>query len=147
MHLLVSILHFITLIHMLCHIMSYSCFIITTSTPIFLKFQKSILVSFKVTHSSCTVVTMITRVESWWLPHPMYSPLWIKQLLLGRLDNCSSILESINTVTRWWDLKLWLTFVYPQKVKHLESINTVTRWWDLKLWLTFVYPQKVKQIM
>ena len=117
LHLLVSI--FNTPIHMPRHCTSYTCFIITIVTAIFFKFQKSILVSFKVTHSSCTVVTMITRVESWWLPHPMYSPLWIKQLLLGRLDNCSSILESINTVTRWWDLKLWLTFVYPQKVKQI----------------------------
>ena len=75
MHLLVSILHFITLIHMLCHIMSYSCFIITPSTPIFLKFQKSILVSSKVSHSNCSVVTMITRMESWWLSHPMFLPL------------------------------------------------------------------------
>ena len=75
MHLLVSILHFITLIHMLCHIMSYSCFIITTSTPIFLKFQKSILMSSKVSHSNCSVVTMITRMESWWLSHPMFLPL------------------------------------------------------------------------
>ena len=75
MHLLVSILHFITLIHMLCHIMSYSCFIITPSTPIFLKFQKSILVSSKVSHSNCSVVTMITRMESWWLSHLMYPPL------------------------------------------------------------------------
>ena len=75
MHLLVSILHFITLIHMLCHIMSYSCFIITTSTPIFLKFQKSILVPFQISHSNCSVVTMITRMESWWLSHPMYLPL------------------------------------------------------------------------
>ena len=75
MHLLVSILHFITLIHMLCHIMSYSCFIITPSTPIFLKFQKSILVSSKVSHSNCSVVTMITRMESWWLSHLMYLPL------------------------------------------------------------------------
>ena len=75
MHLLVSILDFNTLIHMLCHIMSYSCFIITPSTPIFLKFQKSILVPFQITHSNCSVVTMITRMESWWLSHLMYLPL------------------------------------------------------------------------
>ena len=67
-----SIFDFYTLIHMLCHIASYICFIITILTPIFFYFQNSILMSSKVTHSSCTILTMITCVESGWLSHPMF---------------------------------------------------------------------------
>ena len=70
-----SIFDFNTPIHMLRHIASYTCFIITIVTTIFFNFQNTILMSSKVCHSSCTVLTMITRMESGWLSHPMFLPL------------------------------------------------------------------------
>ena len=118
MHLLVSILHFITLIHMLCHIMSYSCFIITPSTPIFLKFQKSILVSSKVSHSNCSVVTMIARMESWWLPHPMHSPL----------------VRSHGGITSTWHLKITFEDITLSSHLFMIAFLCATKLHMVKLW-------------
>ena len=55
-NLLVSIFDFNTPIHMLRHIASYTCFIITIVTTIFFNFQNAILVSSKVSHSSCILL-------------------------------------------------------------------------------------------
>ena len=53
-----SIFDFYTPIHMLCHIASYICFIITIVTPIFFYFQNSILMSSKaVSYTHLTLPT------------------------------------------------------------------------------------------